>query len=154
VAVTSAGDLQSRKIIHAIPAPPVAGGEASLRDAVINALSAAERERLESISIPAVGTGAGYPADVAAAAVYAVCASYRGGVRLIRLVGSDDDAVAAFKLAREAYNRAGKGGGGAFMGGSGGGGGGGSSGGGGASGPPSYSPTPGPSDVPLVYPHV
>lgn len=114
-----------------------------------------------------LGKGLGYTTETATAAVYAVCATYRGGVRLIRLVSDDDGSVAAFKHAREAFNRGDIPGGGDNYGGVYGGGGvGGGVGGGGAHGhsggangggndlPPSYSPVPGPTDLPLIYPRV
>ena len=112
------------------------------------------------ITTQVLGKGLGYTTETATAAVYAVCATYRGGVRLIRLVSDDDGSVAAFKHAREAFNRGDMhggddryGSGGGSVGGGVGGGGGGTNGGGNGF-PPSYSPTPGPTDLPLIYPRV
>ncbi|HEW93042.1 MAG TPA: macro domain-containing protein [Thermotogaceae bacterium] len=65
VAITSAGNLKAKYVIHAVG--PVWGEgkeDEKLRSAVINSLKAAEELNLESISMPAISSGIfGFPKD-------------------------------------------------------------------------------------------
>ncbi|MDI3473103.1 MAG: O-acetyl-ADP-ribose deacetylase [Thermotogaceae bacterium] len=65
VAVTSAGNLKAKYVIHAVG--PVWGEgkeDEKLRNAVINSLRIAENLQVESISIPAISSGIfGFPKD-------------------------------------------------------------------------------------------
>lgn len=78
VAVTSAGNLKARYVIHAVG--PVYGdpeGDAKLASAVRNSLAKAEELGLESIALPAISTGVfGYPIRRAASIMAEVLKKY------------------------------------------------------------------------------
>ncbi|MEM0087650.1 MAG: ADP-ribose-binding protein [Thermofilum sp.] len=65
VAVTSAGKLKARYVIHAVgPRFGEEGGDEKLASAVRNSLGKAEELGLRSIALPAISTGVfGYPYD-------------------------------------------------------------------------------------------
>lgn len=78
VAVTSAGKLKARYVIHAVG--PVYGdpeGDAKLASAIRNSLAKAEELGLEIIALPAISTGVfGYPLDRAARIMAETIKSY------------------------------------------------------------------------------
>lgn len=65
VAVTSAGNLRAKYVIHAVgPVWGEGNEDEKLRNAVINSLKTAEELQIESISIPAISSGIfGFPKD-------------------------------------------------------------------------------------------
>jgi O-acetyl-ADP-ribose deacetylase (regulator of RNase III) len=67
VAVTGAGKLKARFVIHAVG--PVYGeeGEEKLAEAIQNCLETADRLKLKSLAMPAISTGVyGYPLEICA----------------------------------------------------------------------------------------
>ena len=67
VAVTGAGKLKAKYVIHAVG--PVYGeeGEEKLAEAIRNSLETADKLQLESLAMPAISTGAyGYPLEICA----------------------------------------------------------------------------------------
>ena len=67
VAVTGAGRLKAKYIVHAVG--PVYGeeGEEKLAEAIRNSLEAADRLKLKSLAMPAISTGVyGYPLEICA----------------------------------------------------------------------------------------
>lgn len=67
VAVTGAGKLKAKYVIHAVG--PVYGeeGEEKLAEAVRNSLQAADRLGLKTLALPAISTGVyGYPMEICA----------------------------------------------------------------------------------------
>ncbi len=67
VAVTGAGKLKAKFVIHAVG--PVYGeeGEEKLAEAIRNSLEAADRLKLKSLAMPAISTGVyGYPMEICA----------------------------------------------------------------------------------------
>jgi O-acetyl-ADP-ribose deacetylase (regulator of RNase III) len=104
---TSAGTLQNLKVIHvAIATEP--GGKSSpetVRRAAAAALALAEELELESIAIPALGTGAGgvSPDDSAAAIFEAIRAHAPKSLSDITLVARDETAAAAFVKVLEKF---------------------------------------------------
>lgn len=79
VAVTSAGKLKAKYVIHAVG--PVYGdpeGDAKLASAIKSALDKAEELNLNSIAFPAISTGVyGYPYNIAAEIMANVLKNYR-----------------------------------------------------------------------------
>ena len=94
-AVTGAGRLPCRRVIHAVgPVWGEGGEESKLRAAVRSALARAEELGLESVAVPAISTGIfGYPkapgCRVVAEEARAHLAAGAGSVTLVRLVAID-----------------------------------------------------------------
>lgn len=108
VAVTGAGSLRCRRIIHAVGPVWEGGGHdeaALLRSAAWNSLAAADREGLASLAMPAISSGIfGFPkercAAILAEAALAFCAAHPASpLRLIRLTNIDEPTVAAMAAA-------------------------------------------------------
>ncbi|MCS7104891.1 MAG: ADP-ribose-binding protein [Thermofilaceae archaeon] len=67
VAVTGAGKLKAKYVIHAVGPRYGEGSDEKLASAIISALSAAEKLELSSIALPAISTGVyGYPYEACA----------------------------------------------------------------------------------------
>jgi len=104
---TTAGTLQNLKVIHvAVAAEP--GGPASpdaVKRAAAAALALADELKLESIAIPALGTGAGgvSPDDCAAAIFEALRAHRPKSLSDVTLVARDEATVAAFAKVLERF---------------------------------------------------
>jgi O-acetyl-ADP-ribose deacetylase (regulator of RNase III) len=94
-AVTGAGKLPCRYVIHAVgPVWGEGGEEAKLRSAVRSALARAEERGLVSVALPAISTGIfGYPKAAGCRVIAEEVRSHLEladhGVRLIRLVAID-----------------------------------------------------------------
>jgi O-acetyl-ADP-ribose deacetylase (regulator of RNase III) len=104
VAVTGAGRLPARHVIHAVTmGQDLTTSEPYIRAATRNALRAAESLGLRSIAFPALGTGVGgFPLERAAAAMLEEITSHvRAGTGLREIVCAlyDDQALAAFAAA-------------------------------------------------------
>jgi O-acetyl-ADP-ribose deacetylase (regulator of RNase III) len=88
-AITSAGRLPTRYVIHAV-GPRMGEGdeEAKLRLATLSSLETAEKHHLQSIAFPAVSTGIfGYPLDRCADGMLSTVIDYANGeTRLERIV--------------------------------------------------------------------
>ena len=100
-AITTAGDLPARYVIHA--ASMGLGGETtarSLGDAVRESLERAEEKGLKSIAFPAIGTGvAGFPMDECARIMFAAVLEHLAGktsLEKISFVLFGDDAYRTF----------------------------------------------------------
>jgi O-acetyl-ADP-ribose deacetylase (regulator of RNase III) len=106
-AVTSAGALPCRYVIHAVG--PVWGSgdeDAKLAAAVGGSLRVAEELGLASISLPAISTGIfGFPKERAAPVILAAVNDHlkqsAGSLRVVRLVLYGDEMAAAFLKAWE-----------------------------------------------------
>jgi O-acetyl-ADP-ribose deacetylase (regulator of RNase III) len=103
-AVTGGGNLRARQVIHA--ASMELGGrttEANLRASTRNSLTRAAELKLESIALPAIGTGiAGFPLDRCAEVMLEeISAHLSAGTSLkrVELVLFDDAALSAFERA-------------------------------------------------------
>lgn len=67
VAVTSAGKLKAKYVIHAVGPRYGIEGEDKLEEAIRNSIKKAEELKLSSIALPAISTGIyGYPYDICA----------------------------------------------------------------------------------------
>jgi len=101
-AVTSAGRLQCRWVIHAVGPVWGEGDEAAkLRSAVSSALARAEELALASVSLPAISTGIfGYPKAAGCRAIVEEVArhlaSASGSLKLVRLVSIDEETARHF----------------------------------------------------------
>ena len=104
---TTAGTLQNLKVIHVAVAPEP--GEPSSPDAVRRAAAAAfalvEELGLESVAIPALGTGAGgVPPDDSAAAIFEALKAHKPkSLSDVTLVAPDEATVAAFVKVLEKF---------------------------------------------------
>jgi len=80
VAITSAGDLPARYIIHAVGPHQGEGKEAEkLKHATLNSLKMADDRLLKSIAFPAISTGIfGYPMDKCAKIMLSAVKKYVG----------------------------------------------------------------------------
>ena len=103
-AVTGAGDLPARHVIHA--ASMVLGGplttERSLRDSVRNSLKRAEEAGCASAAFPAIGTGvAGFPVDRCARIMLETALAFfdesPSRLREVRLVLFDEPTCETFR---------------------------------------------------------
>ncbi|KAM3917002.1 protein mono-ADP-ribosyltransferase PARP9 [Leptodactylus fuscus] len=112
IAVTSAGRLPSRRIVHVVGPRWSTGVEdkckAQLQEAIRNVLrSVMLQTDVHSVAIPAVSSGIfGFPldlcADIIVRTVHTVCSSEdKGRLREIRLVNHDDKTVGAMRAACE-----------------------------------------------------
>ncbi len=104
-AVTAAGKLHARVIIHAVG--PVWGEgdeEQKLADAVTASLRVAQELKLESIALPAISTGIfGFPRHQAARVILTTIRDYlqshKGSLKLVRIVINDEGMVKTFSKA-------------------------------------------------------
>lgn len=102
-AVTTAGDLPARCIVHVV-GPRYREGqdnEGRLRQAVRAALDAARAAEATSVALPAISAGVfGYPPEEASRIIAEECVRWlgegAGELREILLVGVDDDAALRF----------------------------------------------------------
>ncbi len=99
VAVTTAGRLKAKYVIHAVG--PIYGdpeGDVKLASAVKNSLAKAEELNLESIALPAISTGIfGYPLDRAAYIMANVIKNYEyKKLKRVLVVLYTDDAYNVF----------------------------------------------------------
>ena len=111
-AVTTAGDLPARFVIHAAGMPP--GGqvsEQSLRDCIRASLALAETKGCETLAFPAIGAGVGglslqrcaeISLDEARAYAEACQAEGRSGLREIRFVLFGEPAFRLFEMVNDA----------------------------------------------------
>lgn len=102
-AVTHAGDLPCRCVIHAVgPIWGVGGEDTKLRTTIQSALGMADRLRLMSIAMPAISTGIfGFPRRRAARVILAAIMNYfmnmpETGLKLVRVVLFDQETLQAF----------------------------------------------------------
>lgn len=102
--ITPAGNLPQKFVIHA--AGPRAGEENRkllLRNSVLNSLKIAEKNKIKSISIPAISTGIfGYPMKEAANVILGSINNYRtknkkSSLKLIEVVLYDKNSYNIFK---------------------------------------------------------
>jgi hypothetical protein len=106
VAVTRAGDLPCRYVIHAVgphynQKNPAASAEA-LRSVIHNSLAKADSMRLRSIALPAISSGIfGYPKDECAKvffeAVPAYLRDFNTSLELVRLTNYDSPTTEVFQ---------------------------------------------------------
>jgi O-acetyl-ADP-ribose deacetylase (regulator of RNase III) len=107
-AVTGAGRLPCKAVIHAVGPVWGAGGEdAKLRAAVLGALGAAADRGFVSLSLPAISTGIfGFPKERAARVILQAIEDFAGGpavsLREIRIAILDDPTMAPFRTECEA----------------------------------------------------
>jgi putative ATPase len=107
-AVTTAGDLPARHIVHVV-GPRYRGGQDNaglLRQAVDAALAAAAAAGDSSVALPAISSGIfGYPVPEATLVIAETCASWLqahpGHLRTVLLVGYDDRTARMFADAVE-----------------------------------------------------
>jgi len=103
-AITSAGNLAARYVIHAV-GPRMGEGQEDekLENATRSALITADKHRLKSIAFPAVSTGIfGYPADRCAVIMLQTSVSYvreETGIQRILFCLFDDTMLNVFKAA-------------------------------------------------------
>ncbi|MBN2102406.1 macro domain-containing protein [bacterium] len=89
VAITSAGDLPARYVIHAVGPRQGEGMEnKKLKNATLNSLKMADSRLLKSIALPAISTGIfGYPMDKCAKVMLSAVKAYvESGTGLERIV--------------------------------------------------------------------
>jgi O-acetyl-ADP-ribose deacetylase (regulator of RNase III) len=103
-AVTGAGSLPCKAVIHAVGPVWGAGGEdAKLRSAVRGALDAADERGFETISIPAISTGIfGFPKERGARIIFQAVEDYaaerpRSALREIRVTILDAPTLDSFR---------------------------------------------------------
>ncbi|HAF16891.1 MAG: macro domain-containing protein [Syntrophomonadaceae bacterium] len=106
--ITSAGSLKARYVIHTVGPRKGEGNEdEKLKNATINSLRLADRERLKSIAFPAISAGIfGFPIDRCAEIMLKTTIEYlRGDTGLNRVVfclfGLDSFAVFQKELAKQ-----------------------------------------------------
>ncbi len=103
-AITVAGDLKARFVIHAV-GPRMGEGDEDekLRNATLNSLRLADDEGLHTITIPAISTGIfGYPIERCARIMLKTIQNYSSGetsIREIRICLFDAAALDVFLLA-------------------------------------------------------
>jgi len=107
-AITTAGKLKARHVIHAVGPRMGEGNEdEKLRNATLNALKLADENDLKSIAFPAISTGIfGFPIDRCAEIILGTSIAYlKGKTRIERVVfclfGRDSYDVFARRLERE-----------------------------------------------------
>ena len=105
VAVTGPGRLPCKKVIHAVGpmwSESAGNNEAKLIRTLFSVLECAERERVESLAIPAISSGLfGGPKEVCAAIFLQVLENYteqhpETGLKIIKLVNNDDETSRIF----------------------------------------------------------
>ena len=103
--ITSGGNLQTRHIIHLIPD---SAQKDHLQQCVERCLRLAETHGLQSISIPAVGTGAfGLSAVDSASLIFKALGNFRGSfntVRKVRIVVFQAQMLQAFQLKNQKHS--------------------------------------------------
>lgn len=102
--VTGGGDLPAAHVIHAAAmGQDLMTSAEMIRAAMENALRRAEELNLQSVALPALGTGVGgFPLDRAAEIMLSVAREHSGtehSVPLVRIVLFDQDAYDAFNAA-------------------------------------------------------
>lgn len=101
VAVTSAGKLKAKYIIHAVGPRYGIEGEEKLEEAIRNSIRKAEELRLSSIALPAISTGIyGYPYDICANKMVKVIKEEAGNLKNVNTIIVclyTDDAYEVFK---------------------------------------------------------
>ncbi len=102
-AITSAGKLKARYVIHAVgPVWGVGNEEALLADAVASALTLADEKGLRSVSIPAISTGIfGFPKPLGAHVILGTVMDYLDAhsdfsIREVRLCNIDRETTELF----------------------------------------------------------
>ena len=101
-AITGAGDLAARHVIHAVgPVWGTGDEDAKLASAVRSALELAVEHGLSSISLPAISSGIfGFPKERCAEVILGVVDPFEG-LEEIRLCNFDDLTAGVFKAAAE-----------------------------------------------------
>jgi O-acetyl-ADP-ribose deacetylase (regulator of RNase III) len=87
--ITTGGKLAAKHVIHAVgPRHPEEHEDAKLKDATLNALLLADKNRLKSIAFPAISTGIfGFPKDRCATIMLSTTIAYlEGPTKLERVV--------------------------------------------------------------------
>ena len=102
-AITGAGNLPAKHVIHAASMGDEPVSERSLRDSARNSLLRAKEAKLETVSFPAIGTGVGgFSLDTAADLLMRAALDHLSGetsLRTIRFVLWTDEDYAAFDAA-------------------------------------------------------
>jgi O-acetyl-ADP-ribose deacetylase (regulator of RNase III) len=103
-AMTSAGNLPAKYVIHAVgPRWDEGNEDEKLRNAVKNSLKLAEKNNLTSLSIPAISSGIyGFPKEECASIILKTIREYanqnpEGSLREIRICLFDQEMVKIFK---------------------------------------------------------
>lgn len=105
-AVTSAGSLKARFVIHAV-GPRMGEGDEDqkLRNATLNSLRLSDQQQIRSLAFPAISTGIfGYPIDRCAEIMLETILDYCKGetsIREVRLCLFDDAALEIFRQTAE-----------------------------------------------------
>ncbi|MEW9492319.1 MAG: ADP-ribose-binding protein [Candidatus Aramenus sulfurataquae] len=104
VAVTSAGRLKAKYVIHAVGPRYGVEGEEKLESAVRRSLEKAEELGLKSIALPAISTGIyGYPYEICARLTAKVLKEFKSSsLRLVKVVLYGDE---AYKVFQEVFER-------------------------------------------------
>ncbi|AFH42868.1 ADP-ribose-binding protein [Fervidicoccus fontis] len=100
VAVTNAGKLKCKYVIHAVgPRFGEENGDKKLASAVASALNKAEELKINSIAFPAISTGIfGYPYERAAEIMSKVFINYRyNSIKLVVMCLYDEEAYRIFE---------------------------------------------------------
>lgn len=105
-AITTAGEMPSRFVVHVVGPVYVGGGhgeEGRLRAAVVAALDAARGLRSKSVALPAISSGIyGYPTEEATSVIVSAAADWSRAhpdtLKEIRLVAFDPETATAFRL--------------------------------------------------------
>ena len=87
-AITTGGNLKAKYVIHAV-GPRMGEGDEDqkLRNATLNSLKLADKNKLKSIAFPAISTGIfGYPIDRCAKIMLAATAEYLEGTTALQKV--------------------------------------------------------------------
>lgn len=105
-AVTGAGDLMARYVIHAVGPVWGAGDEdALLESAVRSALDLARERGLASVSLPAISSGIfGFPKERCAEILLRTADAYEG-LAEIRLCNFDEETASIFECAARPFRR-------------------------------------------------
>ncbi len=101
-AITSAGNLNAKYVIHAVGPQMGEGDEDNkLKNATLNSLKLADKHTLQSIALPAISTGIfGYPADRCAGIMLSTIIEYlKGdtGIKKITMCLFDDKTLKTFQ---------------------------------------------------------
>jgi O-acetyl-ADP-ribose deacetylase len=85
-AITSAGRLKARYVIHAVGPQMGEGNEdEKLRNATLNSLLLADKQQISTLAFPAISTGIfGFPVDRCASIMLSVVHQYCSGKTMIR----------------------------------------------------------------------
>ncbi|MEM4086480.1 MAG: ADP-ribose-binding protein [Saccharolobus sp.] len=105
VAVTSAGKLKAKYIIHAVGPRYGIESDDKLESAIRKSLEKAEELNLSSIALPAISTGIySYPYNLCATIMVKVLLSYRPkSLKKIKIVLYSDEAFQTFKQIFDSY---------------------------------------------------